>query len=166
VATGTGYYFNNGTTTVPAWKKFISTDDVDVAFAAKNSYMDVLPNTSQLLNLDTEDFDVSGNFMPSSSFINPNTFIAPVKGVYNFNTTVRWDLNGALNDITLDGALRVNGVNRISFFETNQNSFAMHINGSVLLNTGDKVTIVVGHNYPTVVSLGKCYFSGNLLLRL
>jgi hypothetical protein len=166
VAFGTGYYFNNGTTTVPAWKKFISIDDVDAAFAARGGYTDVLSNTSQVLNLDSEDFDVSDNFLLSSSFVNPNTFIAPVKGIYHFDATIKWEINGAVTTITIDAALRVNGVNRISFFETNQNSYAMHINSNVLLNAGDKVTIVVGHNYSTLIPFGKCYFSGNIIFRL
>lgn len=166
ISTGAGYYFNNGTASSPAWTKFISSDDAGIAFAAKSGYVEVLPNTSKVLNLDTEDFDVSNNFLLGSSFVNPNTFIAPVKGVYHFDATIKWEINGAASAITIDAALRVNGLNRVSFFETSQHSYAMHINNNVLLNAGDKVTIVVGHNYSTLIPYGKCYFSGNILVKL
>ncbi len=166
ISTGTGYYFNNGTSAAPAWKKFISTDDVDIAFAAKGDYTDISPNAYQVVRFNAEDFDISSNFTLSSSFLNPSTFIAPVKGVYHFDATMKWEINGTAVDITIDAALRVNGINRIYFYETHRNAYATHISGNVLLNEADRVTIAVNHNYSSIIPIGNSFFSGNLLIRL
>jgi hypothetical protein len=163
VATGTGYYFNNGTVTVPAWKKFISTDDVDVAFAARSVSLPIYPDSTQVMPFTSEDFDVSNNFTLSSSFINPSTFTAPVKGIYHFDATITWLIEPSALVFT---RLKVNGLTRIELAEYQDNIMGTHINSNVQLNAGDKVNITITHSSPNILHTLNCYFSGNILFRL
>jgi hypothetical protein len=163
ISTGTGYYFNNGTVAAPVWKKFISTDDVDIAFAARSLFLPIYPDSTQVMHFTSEDFDVSNNFTLSTSFITPSTFTAPVKGIYHFDATITW--NGG-PDVVVFTRLRVNGLTRIELLEYQYQDMGTHINSNVQLNAGDKVNITITHYDPNILYTSNCYFSGNLLFRL
>ncbi|MEP7107367.1 MAG: hypothetical protein ABI760_05280 [Ferruginibacter sp.] len=108
LTTGAGYYFNYGTATAPAWEKLVSSADDNIAFAVRYTGIPLNSDLASIVPFNTEEFNVSNNFLLSSTFVNPNTFIAPVKGIYKIESDL------AISAVTGDGLyveLLINGAN-------------------------------------------------------
>ncbi len=161
---GKGFYFNNGTAAAASWKKMISCVETAVTFASRGSATVVQPNTNYVPS-QTEDFDISNNFIPVGSILFPNTFIAPVDGVYHFDGSITWTISGAV-PLYVYTKIRVNAVNNISVYNYISEDITSHVSHNIKLNAGDKVTLGCKHSGNGPISVFSSYFSGNLITRL
>jgi hypothetical protein len=115
-------------------------------------------------------YDVGNNFSLSSSMILPNTFMAPVDGIYHFDAAVFWGgLDNPHGHVSL--FLKKNGS---GMYSVNQpfgaDAFSHTLSVDVRLKAGDKITLGTSHTtsgtriilmYPSVTR-----FSGRCIARL
>jgi hypothetical protein len=140
--------------------------DGAIAFATRGSATVAPPNTSYILPQTSEDFDIDGNFLLNSSIINPNSFVAPIKGIYEFNGSVTWIVIPG-SSFTTYTEIKVNGnIRKTEYFQvTSDADITTSIHHKLLLNEGDIVTFSCKHTSPQNESIFSSFFSGNLLFR-
>ena len=170
LSTGTGYYFNNGTATVPAWEKFVSSADDNIAFAARYTGNPQVDASSDIvIPFNAEDFDVSSSFLLNSAFVNSNTFIAPVSGVYQFESEILWTAplgEGMYISLTINGLNDYRNEVYSVITNSNVNFCIVSISRKIKLNAGDKVRMNASPGVSNQEKIVQSYFSGNLLFRL
>lgn len=128
-------------------------DPLKVAFRAtgENTSSPTIPsNTPTVVPLQSEIFDIGGNFNPSNAATDPNTFIAPVNGVYHFSVHIKSYITSNVYNISeSEIILRRNG-NTTSYLEgtpaeTNPQSsvIQLSLDQTVQLNAGDKIQFLL-----------------------
>lgn len=134
----------------------------------------VLPvNGGLVVPFNKEEFDVSSNFNTWSGFINPNTFIAPVAGIYRFDARIYWQGDPS----SLLGVWLVKNIDGVEFAVgryDDYGGFFTYSNRIVLsttlkLNAGDKIRIEASSqiSVPTYLNqtITGAYFSGTFLMK-
>lgn len=119
-----------------------------------------------------EEFDASSNFNPSSSASDPNTFIAPVSGLYEFEAHanayilssiynmkygfIGFAVNGTVNEYMTCSDIHGTGTFSMLWFDANR---------KIHLNAGDKVKVILAQFNENSLSgqIDQRYFSGNLV---
>ncbi len=118
----------------------------------------------------TETYDLGGNFNTNTAGVDPNTFIAPLNGIYHFDAYISWNFAGATIISTNYAVtqLIVNG-NVVAATTTNPSAvtyFYTQISRDLKLEAGDKVRLAVmddvAGNQFIKKGAGLCTFSGHL----
>lgn len=143
-----------------------------VAFSAIFSASEIPVENEITVPFNTEEFDVSNNFRSSSSILDPSTFIAPVKGIYQFDFKINWDGDLSSN---LAVSLEKNGTIVDYVFGTRepndflllgyQNTLASH--KILKLNAGDKIKLKANCDFLPYEDqkIYNASFSGYFLMR-
>jgi trimeric autotransporter adhesin len=117
-------------------------------------------------------FDAGSNFNPHSAVTDPNTFIAPVTGYYQFNAHAQFQLSSTVNNILYTEArFTINGAafgshNGYGTWNASVTSWgSVNCTESFLLNAGDKVKIQLSQNSEgsSSVIINSVQFEGHLI---
>lgn len=115
-----------------------------------------------------DSYDAGNSFNNKNAASDPNTFIAPVSGLYSFSAYVSI-YGGVVYDFTYMGAaLYINGnasFTHNSFGLIDANNASVDFNQRIHLNAGDKVSLKVRHDKTinTTSLLNATEFSGVLV---
>lgn len=115
-----------------------------------------------------DSYDAGNSFNNKNAASDPNTFIAPVSGLYSFSAYVSI-YGGVVYDFTYMGAaLYINGIASFthnSFGLIDANNASVDFNQRIHLNAGDKVSLKVRHDKTinTTSLLNATEFSGVLV---
>ncbi len=133
----------------------------------------IVASTITKVKFSTENYDASGNFNIEGAAVDKSTFIAPVSGLYHFDTFVKLHVNSSVSNLTIGFIeIKVNGGTvRSRQYDDQQTSLSFHsyiyasLNEDIHLNSGDKVTVHVYQTNTTNVTgdaIGE-KFSGHLI---
>jgi len=164
---GTGFYLNNGTSSLPQWKKVRIYGDENIAFASKGDATVVQTGPVYRLPQQTELYDISNDFLSNGSLFDPNTFIAPVTGIYHFDGSIIWTTNNGENFYTYTLIL-VNAVETITVYNQANGAadYTTSLSRDIKLNAGDKVNFACKLSGSGPASIFSSFFSGHLIFRL
>lgn len=136
-----------------------------IAFSAKydSAYVPMPINTYITVPFNNEEFDVSNNFITKAAFINPNTFIAPVSGVYHFDGRI--EVMGQRSAL-LATQYKINTTGQgfeFGLVDANYLVSNIFLSRTFKLNAGDKVSLQVKAIADDDCEISKAIFSGHLL---
>ncbi|WP_026630194.1 hypothetical protein [Dyadobacter alkalitolerans] len=150
------------------WQNSVNSDVVTFAASgvAGGGSVNIPANTKVKVAFANEEYDLSGNYNDLNQSPH-STFIAPQKGIYNFNATVAWSTSGVNSTLFLFRT-RNGDVTEIRAAAV-ENSSNMSITTDVALEVGDQIDLrVQQYNLPTAklaFNNTHVYFTGRLVTK-
>lgn len=119
----------------------------------------------------TEEYDISNNY--NNTAASPHsTFIAPVHGIYHFDTMIQWspteEGGGSVLTLVKLVANTVTPINTVYGRFSDDGILSQSISSDVQLNAGDQVYVLVRQSSDDYLSLStiNCRFTGRLCIKL
>lgn len=122
-----------------------------IAFLGINMTASTIPHSSAVVVALTEAYDYGNCFNPTGSAVNPNTFIAPIAGIYHFDgayqlsiTSNVYNFEQSYGAFELNGTSNIHNANSYGVFNSATNSYICgQLSTDCHLNAGDKVRFKV-----------------------
>lgn len=170
---GVGKVLTSDATGNATWK-----DPVKVAFKAKGEYTTsatIQTSVTTVVPLQTEQFDIGADYNTSTAATDPNSFIAPVNGVYHFSGHVKAYITSNVYNISSSEISLLRNGSTLTYLEgtpaeTNPQSsvIQLSIDQTVQLNAGDKIQLAIYQYNSGNISAKylNANFSGHLVFAL